>query len=196
MNKNTKQWILLLTAGIAPAILGGLLLGVWARSAGWGFCALAIAVGLVPGLAMLGFARAGASERLITAGVATLLGLLVFGWASHVPAWRAETAVAPEELDDLCVRITAMRHCGERKIMGVFDFADVPAHIVDESRQEVAEMPRETKLAMCNRTFGARMNQAVHAGPSAEAISKGVVWVVLAAAAATGPVIWKNKSTN
>jgi hypothetical protein len=117
------------------------------------------------------------------------IGLALFGWASHLPAWRAETAVANDEVDDLCVRVTAMRLCHERKVMGVFDFSDVPRAIRDEAEQRVARMPVQEKLAMCDQTFGKRINAGATNSPSAGSVAMGSLWVVLALAAAASPAL-------
>ncbi len=193
MSEKVKRRIVISAVAVCSALVAAGFAGFSAKRAGRGFCALAIVAGLLPGLAMLGFSRVKASERIGIAIGAAILGLLVFGWVSYLPAWRAETALASGDLENMCVRITAMRICGERKMMGVFDPADVPPEIFTEAERRVSTMPREEKLAMCNKTFGKRINSGAKKAGNMGAMLTGVLWVALALAAAAGPAVLRDR---
>jgi hypothetical protein len=96
-------------------------------------------------------------------------------------------------VDDLCVRVTAMRLCYERKVMGVFDFSDVPQAIRAEARDRVAQMPVEDKLTMCDQTFGKRINAGAASSLSAGSMAMGLLWVLLALAVAAAPALLQHR---
>ncbi|MFP4434224.1 MAG: hypothetical protein ACLFTN_07125 [Phycisphaerae bacterium] len=193
IDETHKRWFIFLASACGMAALAGVSMGWLSKSLGWGFSALALPAGLAVGLVPLAFRWSCLAERLAVVFVVAGLGLAMFGWASYLPAWRAETAVANEEVDDLCVRVTAMRLCHERKVMGVFDFSDVPEAIRDEAKQRVARMPVEDKLAMCDQTFGKRINAGATQSPSAGSVAMGSLWVVLALASAAAPALLQHR---
>lgn len=188
-----KRWLIFLASACGMAALAGLGLGWLSKSVGWGFSALALPAGLAAGLVPLAFRWPSLPERLAVSVVLAGLGLAVFGWASYLPAWRAETAVASEEVDDLCVRVTAMRLCHERKVMGVFDFSDVPQAILEEANQRVAQMTVQEKLAMCDQTFGKRINAGASNPTSGGSVALGSLWVLLTLAAAAAPALLQHR---
>jgi hypothetical protein len=188
-----KRWFLFLASACGVAVLAGLGLGWLSKSVGWGFSALALPAGLAVGLVPLLFRWPSLPERLAVGVAVAGLGLALFGRASYLPAWRAETAVAGDEVHDLCVRVTAMRLCHERTVMGVFDFSDVPQAIRDEAKQRVARMPVQEKLAMCDQTFGKRINAGANNSPSSGSVALGSLWVLLALAAAAAPALLQHR---
>lgn len=196
IDETHKRWFIFLASACGVAVLAGLGLGWLSKSIDWGFSVLALPAGLAVGLVPLAFRWPSLPERLAVGGVVAGLGLAVFGWASYLPAWRTETAVASEEVDDLCVRVTAMRLCHERKIMGVFDFSDVPPAIRDEAKQRVAQMPVQDKLTLCDQTFGKRINAGASNPTSGGSVALGSLWVLLTLAAAAAPALLQHRLGN
>ena len=188
-----KRWIVFLASACGVAVLAGLGLGWLSKSLGWGFSALALLSGLAAGLVSLSFRWPSPGERVSVGLAAAGVGLAVFAWGSYQPAWQAETAVASEEVDDLCVRVTAMRLCHKRKVMGVFDFADVPEPIVAEARQKVQAMPAKTKYELCNRTFADRINANFSQGETGGVIARAAIWSLLSLGLAAGPALLKER---
>ena len=193
IDETHKRWFIFLASACGVAALAGLGLGWLSKSLGWGFSGLALLAGLAAGLVPPAFRWPCLAERLAVGVVVCGLGLALFGWASYLPTWRAETAVASEEVDDLCVRVTAMRLCHERKVMGVFDFSDVPQAVRDEAKQRVAQMPVQEKLALCDQTFGKRINAGATHSHSAGSVAMGSLWVLLALAAAAAPAVLQDR---
>lgn len=178
---------------VAVALGAGLAAGLLSRLAGWGFSPLAIPVGLLVGLTTLRSAGFEPAERLAIAGVATLLGLTLFGLLSYQPPWQAEQNINRDDLDELCVQIVAMRLCRERQMMGVFDFADVPDPVVAEARTQVRAMPPRQKYSLCDRTFGERINENAPASESAGRAGQVVLWGALAVLSALAPPLLKEQ---
>ncbi len=190
----TRRWVWLIASVACVASVSGILLGWLSKSAGWGFCALAVFVGLMVGVVMSAFRWPTLSERIITGVIALVLGLGLFVWTSHLPVWRAETAVADDKINDLCIRVVALRMCHERKIMGVFDFNDVPMPIYDEAKQRVTTMPQQEKLAICDQTFGKRINDNISAGSTGiDVLLANGIWVVLALVGLVVPDVIKKR---
>ena len=174
--------------------VSGMLLGWVAHSAGWGICALALPVGWSAGLAALAFD----AQRLRIVGgvVAAVLGLALFIWASRPPAWCAETAVAEGELDELCVRVASMRIARERNLMHVFDFNDVPEPIRAEAREHVADLSRNEKFTLCDRTFGKRINDGARTPIEAGLLLSGGLWIALAMLGSIAPAAIRQRIEN
>jgi hypothetical protein len=129
-------------------------------------------------------------EHVLGGALAALLGLTVFVWASHRPAWSVEASLSEHETDVLCIRITAMRLCYERKTMGVFDFNDVPQSFREEARCRVAAMHRDQKLEMCDATFASRINAGdVQSVAASGSVATGGLWLALAWAATLAPAL-------
>lgn len=182
-----REWFVLIAVSGGGAVVVGILLGWLSKSAGWGFSPLVIAVGPPVGLLVQAFGWPNSIERVTTGIAASALGICLFAWTSHTPGWRAATAIARDEIDDLCIRTTALQLCYERRIMGVFSFDDVPELIRCEARQRVAQSSEAEKLALCDRTFGRRINNEPGERARKGAVLNGGIWVLLSLAISAAP---------
>ncbi len=190
MAMTTKARLLTIAAALGAAVVSGLTLGWISRCCGWGCGALMIGVGLAVGASVLWFTLVGQQERLVIGLVTAIMGVALFAWVSHAADWKAESQVAADELDGLCVQVVAMQICYQRKIMGVFDFADVPQRIRDEAALRVRdEMSRSDKLAMCDRIFGQRINTNPDRKTEAGSLVSRGMWVLLAMVASAAPML-------
>lgn len=188
MAMTTQTRSLAVACALGAAVLSGLVLGWISRCAGWDCGPLMIGVGLAVGASVLWFTFIGHHERLVIGLLTAIVGVGVFAWTNHEADWKAQTAVATDELDDLCVRVVALQICHERQVMGVFDFADVPQPIREEAADRVRdEMSHADKLAMCDRIYGQRINADPQTSThTASLVSRGA-WLLLGVAASAVP---------
>lgn len=193
MREHLRQLLKLGCVSTGTAVGLGLLLGWGSRAGGWGFSFLAVFIGLaVGGVAVWMKARHSRSCAAV-AVIASTVGLIAFAIVSYAPSWKAQNCVPNAKLDELCVRVVALQLCHKRKIMGVFDYRDVPAAIRNEANQNVKNMPQPEKLAICDQTFGKRINDSSTGTTKIGAILVGGLWVALALAASAAPTLIKQR---
>jgi hypothetical protein len=190
----TRQWRVFVAVACGAAAVLGLLAGWLSRACGWGFGILAVPVGLLPGVLALVLRDHGRSRQALAALAACGVGLAAFAWASRPPVWRAEEEIADGDLDEQCVQIAALQICYQRKVMGVFDYADVPEPIRQEARHNVAEMSKSERWALCNRTFGDRINADAGGGSRVLARIRATAWAVAVIAAALLPTALQHRN--
>ena len=77
-----------------------------------------------------------------------VLGLIVFACTCTAARWNAAAEVPGGRIDELCQRVVALRICGERQVMGVFDYRDVPEPIRREAMDRVEAMDRAEKFGI------------------------------------------------
>ena len=188
-DERSSQRLILLVAASGAAALVGVVLGLASKSAGWGLAWFALPVGLSAGLVVTAAHTLNTRERVMVGGLAAMLGLAVLAWAGHDVRWHAAADVDDHEQDELCVRVVALQTCHEQKLMGVFDFNDVPEPICAAARQRVADMPSAEKLALLDHTFGERINDSTAAETSSlGSLLRHGAWGALAVTGAIVPI--------
>jgi hypothetical protein len=150
----------LLAAPGSVAAVTALLCAALANCVGWRPDWLLAVVGLCAGLCAAALPLATTRSRIGSGWVGAGIGLALLNALTGQGTWQAQTQVPDGELDELCVRIVALRTCHTQEIMGVFDFADVPPAICEQARREVAQMLHPQKLALVDQTFASRINEA------------------------------------
>lgn len=177
-----RRLLIFIFVTVVVSTLCGAVFGCISRLAGWGFSGLAIFVGLSVGLAAEIYRWSDKPQQLVTCVISLIPGLILFAWVADKPPWKAQTAIPENQVDDLCIRVCALRLCRERQIIGVFDFNDVPEEICSEAGLTVKEMSFAEKLSLCNNIFGKRIN----APQTSDGLS-WVIWIFLTLAAAVTP---------
>ena len=186
----TAAGVSLLAAIVVGALLG-LAAGVWRVGFGW----LALPVGLAAGVALRLFGVHHHRTTLLVALLCMGAGLAVHVGVCRLvrPEWTAKEQVRGGELDKQAGRILALQMCGERKIMGVWDYEGVPQKIKDEANDHVEAMSEAEKLALCDETFARRINATAGESNRNRGFLALAGWVVLTGVLAVAPLVLKNR---
>ncbi len=189
-----KRLFAVVGPSIFVAVVLAMPLGWLSRTMGWGFGPLAVFVGLGAGLVSAWRREGTAMGRIGSGLVGAVLGLIVFACTCTAARWNATAEVPDDRIDELCRRVVALRICGERQVMGVFDYQDVPDPIRREARDRVESMARAEKFDICDRTFGDRINDSAGGQAGIPVAVTAVLWFVLACCAAVAPAAIRGRS--